>query len=109
MPILYVSVLTKNKEIITQAIGTKVTGNFNQLVSKNQANFINFGRKAMILDSELSLNYMDQNNYCIVCIKNNYDITDLEAQRFMEATEEMILEFINKNQKERGAGSVVIQ
>jgi hypothetical protein len=79
MPILYVSVLTKDKKTICQALGTKITGDFNKQVSKNATQFVSFGRKQIQLDSELSLCYMDQSNYSIACIKNSYDITDLEA------------------------------
>ena len=78
-------------------------------MAQNTKNFQPFGRKKITLDSELALCYLDQKEYCITCIKNSYDITDLEAQRFLEATEVMIKDFINGNRLERKKGSVVIQ
>lgn len=109
MPILYVSVLTKDKKVISQALGTKITGNFHQLVAQNTSQFQRFGKKKIALDSELALCYMDQKDYSIACIKNTYDITDLEAQRFMQAVEALIVDFIKGYELERTQGSVVIQ
>lgn len=51
------------------------------------------------------------NGYCLTTIKTSYDITDLEAQRFMQALEEHVIDFITMTDVERKSvrgGSMVI-
>ena len=46
-----------------------------------------------------------------MCVKNSYDITDLEAQRFLEAVEKLTVDFIDSFAVERlkKSGSMVIR
>lgn len=55
-----------------------------------------FGRKKIALDSELALCYYDQKDYCLACIHNSYDVSELEAQRFLEGVEKVIVTFVEK-------------
>jgi hypothetical protein len=57
------------------------------------------------LDSELSLTYRDQKTYALACIANSYDIKELEAQKFLEKVEELILEHLNIHDERSGTGS----
>ena len=41
--------------------------------------FEEYGRKKIMLDSELALCYMDMKDYCIANIFSTYDITELES------------------------------
>jgi len=43
MPILYTTVLAKDKSMIVQALGSKTTGNFAQQVLKRANDFETFG------------------------------------------------------------------
>ena len=46
---------------------------------KHVESFVEYGRKKIMLDSELALSYMDMKNYCIATIFSTYDITELES------------------------------
>ena len=70
--------------------------------------FETFARKKIALDAELALAYMDMKDYTVVCVKNSYDITDLEAQRFLEAVEKKVVDFIQSFDQEKRGGSVII-
>ena len=85
-----------------------MTGNFGQLVHQNMDKFETFARKKIALDAELALAYMDMKDYTVVCVKNSYDITDLEAQRFLEAVEKKVVDFIQSFDQEKRGGSVII-
>jgi hypothetical protein len=81
-------------------------------VLKHAAEFVPFGQKRIWLDSELSLNYRDMKGYCIACINTVYDVSELEAQRFLEKLDERIEDFRTHGDTEANAGrfkSVVMQ
>lgn len=95
MPILYTCVLNKDKRfIISQALGSKQTGNFHDLVLAQCFNFEIYGQKKIVLDAELALCYRDKNGHSYACIKSSYDVSDLEAQRFLEKLENYVVEFL---------------
>ena len=41
------------------------------------------------------MTYRDQKTYTIVCIANSYDIKELEAQKYLEKAEDLVLEHLS--------------
>ena len=68
--------------------------------------FDTYAQKKIVLDAELALIYRDRKNFSIACIKNSFDITDLEAYRYLEAVEEFLEKFIDGYDIEHGVGRV---
>ena len=55
MPILYVCILSGDSAVITQALGSKTTGNFLEQVLEQKPKFEMYGKKKIQLDAELFL------------------------------------------------------
>ena len=105
MPILYVCLINQRRTVVSEGLGTKIVGNFKQQILNNYDKFDRFGRKQVHLDSELSLSYRDQKSYAVACIANSYDIKGLEAQKYLEKVEELILEHLNVQSDMESQGS----
>ena len=47
----------------------------------------------MAIDSERTMTYRDQKEYSMSCVHSSYEIREMEAQRYLEALEEMVLKY----------------
>ena len=79
MPILYICMVNQRRTIITEALGTKNSGDFKSQVLKHHTSFERFAKKTVPLTDEFQLSYWDKREYAMVCISNSYDIKELEA------------------------------
>ena len=94
MPILYVCMINPLKTVIVEALGSKTTGDFRQKVVDYHDKFERFGKKFIALSAELHLSYRDQSQYTFACISTAYDIKELEAQKFLEKVDEVVVELL---------------
>ena len=79
MGILYFAVTNKNGTFVVQGLGTKQTGNFNQIILQYKDKFKLFGRQSMAIDSERTMTYRDEKEYSISCVHSSYEIKEMEA------------------------------
>ena len=78
---------------------------------KHANSFEEYGRKKIMLDSELALTYMDMKDYCLATIFSTYDITELESQKFMEHIDNKLSDWIGTDYtaKQMRAGSAIVE
>ena len=95
MPILFVCMINEKSVFVTDAMGTKTTGDFKQQVQKRQSQFVTYAKRQIPIDSEINLAYRDSKTYTVVCISTGYDIKEIEAQTFLEKAEELIMKHLD--------------
>ena len=87
MPILYACVVNKRRCVIVECNGTRVMGNFAQIVKDKLDGFKEWGKAVIHLTAEQKMVYHDKKSIAVTCICDDYDIKDIEAHRFLDAYE----------------------